>query len=171
MFTFPPVQATGRSGPFRGGRRAWILVLVGLAVSLLAGPRVEAMELKLRGQLIWGTNDTKPKDGKCRDLDDALKGRLSRVFKWKNYFEIKDESITVVPGETRRVRMSDKCELELKLVDDFTLEVKLFGEGKLTKTVRQSVQALRQGELAILAGDSKEKFGDAWFVVLSLPKK
>ena len=67
--------------------------------------------------------------------------------------------------------MSEKCELELKLVDDFTLEVKLFGEGKLTKTVRQSVQALRQGELAILAGDSKEKFGDAWFVVLSLPKK
>ena len=129
------------------------------------------MELRLRGQLIWGTNDLKPNDGKCKDLDEALKGRLSRVFKWKNYFEVKDEAVLVVPGETRRVRMSDKCELELKLVDDFTLEVKLFGEGKLAKTVRQSVQALRQGELSILAGDSKEKFGDAWFVVLSMPKK
>jgi hypothetical protein len=130
----------------------------------------EALALRLKSQLIWGTNDDKPKSGALKDVDPKLRERLSRVFKWKNYFEVKSEQPTVKPGETKRVKMSDKCELELRVVDDFTLEVKLYGEGKLTKTVRQSVQALRQGELSVLAGDSKEKYGDAWFVVLSLPK-
>ncbi len=152
-------------------RRFWLRTCLFLVVALAASLPASAMDLKLRGQLIWGTNDAKPKDGSCKDLEESLKGRLSRVFKWKNYFEIKDQPIVVVPGDARKVRMSEKCELELKLVDDFTLEVKLFGEGQLTKTLRQSVQALRQGELAILAGDSKEKFGDAWFVVLSVPRK
>jgi hypothetical protein len=150
--------------------RWWLAAGLVLALAL-AAPAVRAMDLKLRGQLIWGTNDPKPKDGDCTDVDSALKARLSRVFKWQNYFQIKALDILVPPGDAKRVRMSDKCELELKLVDDFTLEVKLFGEGKLVKTVRQSVQTLRQGELSILAGDSKDRFGDAWFVVLSLPKR
>lgn len=146
--------------------------VAGLVLALtFAAPAAQAMDLKLRGQLIWGTNDPKPADGSCTDVDPALKARLSRVFKWQNYFQIRALDIVVPPGDARRVRMSDKCELELKLMDDFTLEVRLFGEGKLVKTVRQSVQALRQGELSILAGDSKERFGDAWFVVLSLPKR
>jgi hypothetical protein len=55
-------------------------------------------------------------------------------------------------------------------VDDFTVEFKLFGEDKLTKTLRVSMQAIERGELAVLAGDSKEKYGDAWFVVVSKPK-
>lgn len=144
-----------------------------MALALLwAAPLTgRAMELKLRSQLIWGTNDPKPQDGKCADVDPAIHARLAKVFKWQNYYLIKAQDVTVVPGETPRLRMSEKCELEFRLVDDFTLEIKLYGEGKLTKTVRQSLQALRQGELAVLAGDSKEKFGDAWFVVISQPRK
>lgn len=148
---------------------AWWLVAC-LFVCLAPAP-VLGMELKLRSQLIWGTNDPKPGDGKCTDVEPAIRERLSRVFKWQNYYLVKSVDVPVMPGETPRVRMSEKCELEFKLVDDFTLEIKLFGEGKLAKTIRQSLQALRQGELAVLAGDSKEKFGDAWFVVISQPRK
>ncbi len=147
------------------------LCLAGLLLCLWAAPAARAMDLKLRGQLIWGTNEAKPQDGSCADVDPALKARLSRVFKWEHYYQIRALDIVVKPGNPQRVRMSDKCELELRQVDDFTLEVKLFGEGKLAKTIRQSIQALRQGELAILAGDSKERYGDAWFVVLSMPRK
>lgn len=145
--------------------------LVACLLACLAPASALGMELKLRCQLIWGTNDPKPGDGKCADVAPDLRKRLSRVFKWQNYYLVKSLDVTVKPGETPRVRMSEKCELEFKLVDDFTLEIKLFGEGKLAKTVRQSLQALRQGELAVLAGDSKEKFGDAWFVVISQPRK
>lgn len=128
-------------------------------------------EIKLNAQLIWGTNDPKPKDGKCHEVDAVLREKLGRIFKWKNYFEVKAEGFSVKPSEARHLRMSKTCELELRVVDDFTLEVKLFGEGKLTKTIRQSIQALRQGELSVLAGDSKDRYGDAWFVVISMPKK
>jgi hypothetical protein len=145
--------------------------LVACLLACLAPAPAWGSELKLRSQLIWGTNDPKPGDGKCGDVDPAIRERLSRVFKWQNYYLVKSLEVTVTPGETPRARMSEKCELEFKLVDDFTLEIKLFGEGKLVKTVRQSLQALRQGELAVLAGDSKEKFGDAWFVVISQPRK
>lgn len=129
-----------------------------------------AMEVKLHCQLIWGTNDPKPGDGQCVDVSPALRARLARVFKWQNYYQVKAVDVTVKPGTDCRVRLSSKCELEFKVVDDFTLQINLFGEGQLAKTVRQSLQALRQGELAVLAGDSKEKFGDAWFVVISAPK-
>lgn len=151
-------------------RSSWWLPAV-LALLWIAPLSSQAMELKLRSQLIWGTNDPKPEDGKCAEVDPAIRARLAKVFKWQNYYLIRALDVTVVPGETPRVRMSDKCELEFRLVDDFTLEIKLYGEGKLAKTVRQSLQALRQGELAVLAGDSKEKFGDAWFVVISQPRK
>jgi hypothetical protein len=153
------------------GRHTWCWsVLFAIAVWAFPAFPATAMEVRLRAQLVWGTNDQAPADGKHPELTGALKEKLARVFKWKNYYQIKDQSFTVQPGEARRVKMSSKCELELKLVDDFTLEVKLFGEGTLVKTVRQPLQALRQGEIAVLAGDSKEKFGDAWFVVLSAPR-
>lgn len=155
----------------RTGRRLFgLVVLVALAVSGLGAPAAAAMEIRLRAQLVWGTNDEGPKDGKYPELSGKLKEKLARVFKWKDYYQIKDQRFSVEPGEARRVKMSDKCELQLKVIDDFTLEVQLFGEGTLVKTLRQPLQALRQGELAVLAGDSKEKFGDAWFVVLSAPK-
>ncbi len=145
----------------------WLAAVVLLWVAPVQG---RTMEVKLHCQLIWGTNDPKPADGQCVDVDPALRTRLARVFKWQNYYQVKAVDVTVVPGTDRRVRLSPKCELEFKVVDDFTLQIKLFGEGQLAKTVRQSLQALRQGELAVLAGDSKEKFGDAWFVVISSPK-
>ncbi len=151
-------------------RRGWALVV---CLPLILGMPITArgMELKLHTRLIWGTNDPKPDDGKCTEVDPAIRERLARVFKWRNYYQVKAVEVCVVPGKESHVRLSEKCELEFKLVDDFTLEIKLFGEGKLAKTVRQSLQALRQGELAVLAGDSKEKFGDAWFVVISHPQK
>lgn len=158
-----------RSLPLRFHRPWWLPAV--LLLSLMTPLAARGMEIKLHCQLIWGTNDPKPQDGKCADVDPALRDRLARVFKWRNYYQVRALDVTVVPGEERRVRLSEKCELEFRLVDDFTLEIKLFGEGKLAKTIRQSLQALRQGELAVLAGDSKEKFGDAWFVVISQPKK
>ena len=148
----------------------WAFVL-GLVTTTNLVAEAYGSEIKLNAQLIWGTNEPKPKDGKCHEVDAVLREKLGRIFKWKNYFEVKAESFGVKPSEARRVRMSKTCELELRVVDDFTLEVKLFGEGKLTKTIRQSIQALRQGEVSVLAGDSKDRYGDAWFVVISIPKK
>jgi hypothetical protein len=150
---------------------AGLVLLAGLwGVAFCAGAApARAADLELKAQLLWGTDDQKPKDATFKELDPKIKRKLGAVFKWKNYFEIKAQKILLPGRGAKKVRMSPKCELELKLADEATLEVKLFGEGRWTKTVRQPVRALRQGELAVLAGDDKDKYGDAWFVVITAP--
>jgi hypothetical protein len=123
--------------------------------------------LKLRAQLIWGTDESKPKDATYKELDAELRQKLGRVFKWNNYWQISEQKCGLKSGETKRLKMSAKCELELRHLDDATIEIKLYGEGKLTRTVKQSIKALEKGEFTVLAGDDKDKQNDAWFVVLT----
>jgi len=146
---------------------AMAAVVVALFGWLATLPSCLGADLNLKTQLLWGTDDEKPKDAAFKELDPKIKKKLCQVFKWKNYFEINQQKLSLSPKETKKLKMSSKCELDLRFVDDNTLEIKLFGEGKWTKTIRQSVKALNQGELAVLAGDDKDKYGDAWFVVLS----
>ncbi|MBM3880916.1 MAG: hypothetical protein FJ387_14555 [Verrucomicrobia bacterium] len=128
----------------------------------------QAEELRLQVQLIWGTDRDKPPDPSYRMLEDRLKKKLARVFKWKHYFEISDQKTTLVPKEVKRLKLRNHSEIEVRCDDPAILEIKLFGEGKWTKTMRQSVKALEQGELAVLAGDAKDSRSDAWFVIVSL---
>jgi len=129
--------------------------------------RAEPADINLRAQLIWGTDGEKPKGSKCKDVEPSIRKKLERVFKWKRYYEIKDQRIPLGSKDLKRLKMSDKCELEVRFADENTLEIKLFGEGRSVKTIRQSARALCQGELAVLAGDTKENVNDAWFVVLT----
>lgn len=149
------------------GRIALVICLA----SFLGMAGARAGDLELRAQLIWGTDEARPKDNKVKDLDEGLRKKLCRVFKWKNYFEISEQKVTLSSNETKRIKMSDKCELEIHYIDDETIEVKFFGEKRLTKTIRQPIKALRQGELGVIGGDDKEKYDDAWFVVLSSPNR
>lgn len=137
--------------------------------ALLVTSKGWAGDLNLNAVLVWGTDEAKPRDGDYKELDPKVKKKLGRFFRWRNYFVIKEEKASLARGATKKLKMSVKCELELKNVDDATLEIKLFGEGRWTKTFKQSAEALRKGELAVLGGDDKDKYNDAWFVVLSVP--
>lgn len=155
----------------KAGLRLSLCMLLGSLLSLisLGGAAAHAAEVKLKAQLIWGTDGNKPPDANYKELDEAIKKKLSRVFKWKNYFEISQQPATVT-STWKRLKMSSKCEVELRFVDDATLEVKLYGEGKLTKVFRQPSKSLAQGCFIIIAGDAKDNVDDAWFVVLSAPQ-
>jgi hypothetical protein len=76
------------------------------------------------------------------------------------------QDIRVMSGSKKRVRMSSKCEVEVESLGGGTVEVKLYGEGKLV--VRRK-EALPPGELLVMAGEDKND--TAWFVVLSVAKK
>lgn len=153
-------------------RLARPVLLTCLLLAFTAGllPQAHAAALPLTCQLIWGTDGVKPANAKCKEIEAPLKRRLSRVFKWKNYYEIRRKEIAIDGSEVQKVEMSDKCLLEISLPEPDTLEVKLIGEGRLTKTTRQPTKALRSGELLVLAGDAKDSREDAWFVVLSVPR-
>jgi len=143
-----------------------------ITVCLFALPVCIAGDLHMQVQLVWGTDGAPPAGSKYQPLEAQFKNKLARVFKWKNYYLIHEQKVVIAgQGDEKRLKLSSKCEIELKRLDDSTLEIKLFGEGRLTKTVRQSVQALEKGELAVLAGDDKDNYADAWFVVISVPKR
>jgi hypothetical protein len=120
-------------------------------------------ELGLRALLIWGTDGSRPTNQKLRELDPELRGKLRAVFKWKDYFEVDRQAVKVPLASKKRVRMSPKCEIEVENAGDSTIEVKLFGEGKLVVKKRQ---VLNPGELLVLAGEDKND--TAWFVVVHL---
>jgi hypothetical protein len=143
----------------------WLGML--LAGVCLGAPGTE--ELNLKAQLIWGTDEDKPNDAKLKELDHRLRDKLRRVFKWKNYFEVNLQRCSLPPNVAKRIRMSNKYEIEVKYLRD-QVEVKSYGEGKFLKKILQPTASLLAGEFLVLAGDDKEKYEDAWFVVISAEK-
>lgn len=125
-----------------------------------------AESIRLNARLVWGTNGAKPPKDDLTELNDKLKSKLQGVFKWKNYFQCHSERFEVSGTATKRVKLSDQCEIEVENQGGSWVEVKLYGEGKLLVKKRQ---VLTPGELLILAGDGKND--TAWFVVLALDPK
>ncbi len=136
------------------------LVLYGVGQ---VGAQAAPDELNLQSQLIWATDGGKPKDKpELKDVDSATKDKLKGVFKWKDYFEVEHQEFKVPMSSKKRVRMSLKCEVEVENLGGASVEVKLFGEGKL---VVRKKQVIKPGELVVLAGDDKNN--TAWFVILT----
>src|SRR5216110_1336817 len=123
-------------------------------------------DLTLQAQLVWGTNNDKPDDPKLKDVDQKVKDKLRGVFKWKNYFEVNRQDYTLTASAPRKVKMSDLCEIEVQNLGNSSVELKLYGKGKM---VVRKTQRIKSGELLVLAGDDKND--TAWFVVLSLVEK
>lgn len=147
---------------FSSGILAMCLVLfaaVGPAQTLAAGDTVYQV------QLIWGTNGEKPKDSHLKDVDPKLQEKLKGVFKWKNYFEVNSKPLTIPKEGAKRLKLSDKCEIEVEDLGKSRAEVRLFGEGKL---VVKKAQSIIPGEMIVLAGNSEDD--TAWFVVLEPAK-
>jgi hypothetical protein len=145
--------------------RLWLLAAV-LCFLCPQPLRAAVGELNLQAQLIWGTDGDKPRDRSLKDVDASTKEKLKKVFKWKNYFEVDTQEFKVPLSSKKRIRMSAKCEVEVENQGDSQVEVKLFGEGKMVVRKRQ---ALKAGELLVLAGDDKDN--NAWFVILALAKR
>lgn len=147
---------------FRGLLLAAVLI-IGLAQTAIAAQQED--EIRLVAQLIWGTDGPRPSDAKIKEVDRETRGVLKGIFRWKNYFEVSRREFSVLAKDKRRVRMSDKCEIEVEYQGRSAVEVKLIGEGKPILTRRQ---VLKPGELLVIAGDDKDD--TAWFVSISMAR-
>ena len=135
--------------------------VVAALISVFAVP-LQAAELKLEGRLIWGTNDEKFNDPKCKPVDEATAEKLRKVFQWKRYFDVSKKTTTIPSRGMGKLEMSNKCTVEITELEGPKVEVKLIGNGKpVNKTVKQ----LSKGESFTLAGDCKD--GSAWFVIIT----
>ncbi len=133
------------------------------SVCLLAGSLAFAGDLNLQAQLIWGTNEDKPADKDLKELKPELRRKLRGVFKWKNYFEVNSQKVTVPAKGTKKTRLSDKCEIEVEHLGASNVEVRLIGKGKLVTSVKENLSTTK---FVIVAGDDKRD--NAWFVVVAL---
>jgi hypothetical protein len=136
----------------------WVCLCLFLGASTTT---LAANDLNMRATLIWGCDEEKPSDPKIKPVSPELAKRLRGIFKWKHYFEVKSEDAKIVGGGMKKFVLSNKCTVDVKN-DGKTYEAKLYGEGKLLKTINQPMKA---GEPdTVLAGDIKD--ATAWFVVL-----
>jgi hypothetical protein len=147
-----------------------IALVLGIALGVLAfvpsGQTSEPLP-KIRAVLIWGTNDPKPANPKLKDLDERTRKKLRAVFKWKDYYEVNRKEFLASKQAGKKVRLSPKCQIAVQDLDKSTIDVRLYGEGKLVVTKRQ---IMKRGELLVLAGEDKND--TAWFVVITLaPEK
>ena len=142
--------------------------LLGALFCLALAPRAAAAspDLAVEARLIWGTNGQKPPGEKLKEVDVETKKKLKRVFKWEHYYEVEHQDFKVPISTKKRVRMSPKCEVEVENLGESSVEVKLYGEGRL---VVRKKQVLEADELLVLGGDDKND--TAWFVILVTPKK
>jgi len=148
--------------PFGGITLAGVALFFASTFPVRAG----SADLNLQAQLVWGTNNEKPDDPNLKEVEPGVAEKLRKVFKWKNYFEVKRQNFAVTAGTPKKVKMSDHCEIEVQNLGSSSIEVKLYGKGKLA--VRKT-QKINPSELLVLAGDDKDD--TAWFVVLSQPGK
>lgn len=151
-----------RSGNLRLG------ILLGVLGAWLPLASV-AGDLKLRLELAWGTDGVAPEGKNLKELDAKGREKL-RHFRWKNYWVVKSTALTLDPKAVQKVAM-DRCQVDFKTTPDGHVEVRLNSlsdtkELKLVKTLQHSVEAIRRGEFLIIAGDDKEKWNDAWFVII-----
>jgi hypothetical protein len=139
---------------------AWLATLF---VFTASGPsQVSAAEAKFEAMLLWGTEDTKPPEGKdYKPVEPEIAKKLKELpLKWKHYFEVTRKRADI-SAAAKRIVLSEKCELEVKGLAGVTVEVSLIGKGK--EVVKQT-QALPKGEVLVLSGNAPD--ATSWLVVL-----
>jgi hypothetical protein len=131
-----------------------------LTTLLLAAAAASAADMKLEARLVWGTNDEKGGPN-CKPVDAELAAKLHGMFKWKNYFEITNQTASIPLNKSRDLKMSDHCTIHIKNLGRSRLELSCIGEGK---PVDQRVVTLTPPKWLVWGGNSKHD--TAWFVGL-----
>ncbi len=133
-----------------------------LAMLVFAGVSVAvAADMKLGAQLVWGTDDARASDPKLKPVDPELEKKLKNSFKWKYYFEVSRNQISVPLNAEKKEAMSKQCEIAIRNLGGDKVEVQLFGKGKL---VEKRTQSLAKGKCLIIGGNAENT--TSWFVVL-----
>src|SRR5437870_3166918 len=76
-------------------------------------------------QLIRGT-DQEYQEATWKPVGPKLSSRLSPIFRWKNYWQVNCQSVSVKKGKPTRHRLSDVREVEIELVNPSEIEIRLY---------------------------------------------
>ena len=123
-----------------------------------------APEMKLQVQLVWATDEQSP-DPLHKELAGGLAKKFASTYRWKKYFEVNNQIISIPVNTTKKLTLSPQCAVEVKYLGGSKVEVTLEGKGKKLVKV---CDVIKPTEPLIIAGDGENS--TAWFVVISLVK-
>ena len=139
-----------------------LLLLFAWASPVLAG--IDAEPTTFYIQLIRGTDQEKRQEISWKPIGPKLSQRLSPIFRWKKYWEVNCQPISVEFGRISRSRLSDVRQVEIEPISPSEMEIRLFLKGNLVQTCRQLVGT----RITIMGGDRTKN--ESWFVVVRRDK-
>jgi hypothetical protein len=135
---------------------------VSCVLLVFAEPAVQGAEMKLEIQLLWGTDKETSPDPKHKPVEPDVKAKLSKLpLKWNNYFLVQSQKLSVLPGETKKAELSERCSVDVKNVRASEVEISLYGKGH---ELLKRAQSLPKGEILILGGNAPNE--TSWLVVI-----
>ena len=140
----------------------WLLFLALASITTVRA--ADAQKVTFYVQLIRGSDSDKPDDSACKPVGAKLGKSLRGVFRWKNYCEVKRETVTLSKDKVARLLLTREREVELKLLDPPNTQIRLYHKGQLTRCSHQPIN----DHMCVLGGDSTS--GDPWFVVVRRDK-
>jgi hypothetical protein len=138
--------------------KRFLLALLLIGAPLAQGAEVPTVTFYV--QLIHGSDVDSPPAPQARLIGPKLDRRLHDVFKWKYYWEIKHEIVTLKTGATVRKRMTAHREIEIAWPGPRDMTVSIYTDGKLTRKREQSIDTA----FYIAGGDSDA--AQCWFIVV-----
>ena len=141
------------------------MLTVVLAGFFSTAAQSNAPEMKLQVQLVWATDDVKSPDASHKALAGGLAKKFASTYRWKNYFEVNSQNLSVPVNASKKTALSSHCAVDVKYLGGSKVEVTFEGQGK--KLVKMS-DIIKPTEPLIIAGDAQNS--TAWFVVISLVK-
>lgn len=115
-------------------------------------------------QFICASDQERPPAPNAKAIGPELRKRLNSVFKWKHYWELKRQCVHLKPGDKARLTLNPKREAELAWVSPETLALRLYYQGRLSRSSELPVAKC----FSVAGGDASD--GQSWFVVIRRDK-
>lgn len=136
------------------------LLLFGVHAACLAENKAETFYT----QLIRGSDQEMPPDAKWKPVGPKLSKQFGPQFRWKNYWEVNRQSVSILPGKKARLRLNSQREIEIEVRNAEESEIRLFHDGKLVRKSRQALEC----KMTIMGGGADKI--ESWFIVVRRDK-
>src|SRR5262249_15600265 len=138
-----------------------LLARLSLLLTLIAGASAaQGSGLTFYLQLVRGNDQNQPPTDYAKPIGPILNRKLRAVFKWKNYWELNRNCIAIKQGERIRKRLSNEHEVEIELPEPDKLTIRVFLNGRLSRTRTQPVHD------AFCVTGGNEGNDQSWFIVV-----
>ncbi len=137
-----------------------VMLFLGVSAACLADPP----PLTFYTQLVRASDSDQPKESSWKPVGPKLSRQFCPKFRWKNYWEVDRQTVSVRPGKVTRVRLNAGRDIEIELRGQDESEIRLFTNGVLTRRSRQPIHS----SMSIMGGGREND--DSWFVVVRRDK-